>query len=436
MNNQTIYYSFAIYIHNTILLLLDKHCIVIKLQRVLLSILLLLIVSCSGKNTDISTYTVTRKNFENIIIIDGYAEPEQSTTIVCPRGGGTVAFLIEDGTWIEEGDIVCTIENQGLQTRYDQLLTNLESAQANIVKTKANLSLQFALLEADAKNNEAETQIAHLDSSRLEYYSPNQKLIKELELQIVGITRRKLEARLVSLPIIQQSEIKKIELQIQRLSNNVESVKKDLDELELRATKKGLAIRGVNPMTNNKLAVGDQVWNGMPLVTIPEMDKMKMKIFASERDYRYINVNDSVSYIFDALEDNIAWGKILSKMPVGKEIKEGSNVKYFEIDASVDSTLVIPEPGFSATCSIMLKQVKDTLTIPQIAIFDQDSIKVVYVENQKGFEMRQILLGESSPKDAVVTSGLFLDERIALSKPKESQIKSRKILSDSIKSKQ
>ena len=398
--------------------------------------MLLLIVACSNEHSEISTYTVIRKNFESTIIIDGYAEPVQSASVTCPRAGsgGTVAFLIEDGTWVNEGDILCTIENKSMETRYDEMLTNLENAEAGIEKTKAELSLQYTMLEADAKNNEAETQIAHLDSTRLQYYSPNQKHVRELELQIVGITRRKIEMKLASLTIIQKSEIKKLELEIQRLINNVESVKKDLDALVLRSAKKGLAIRGTNPMTDNKMAVGDVVYNGMPLVNIPEMDKMKMKIFASERDYRYINVNDSVYYTFDALEDNVAWGKILNKMPVGKEVKEGSKVKYFEIDASVDSTLVIPDPGFTATCYIMLKQVKDTLIIPQIAIFEQDSMKVVYVENKKGYEMRQVLIGESSPKDAVVTNGLYLDERIALSLPKDSQIKSRTILSDSISS--
>ena len=406
----------------------------VKLQTVLISILLLLVAACSSQHHDISTYTVTRKNFENTIVIDGYAEPMQSTSIVSPRAGsgGSIAFLVEDGTWVEEGDILCTIENQNMQTHYDQLLTNLDNAHANIEKTKADLDLQFTMLEADAKNNEAETQIAHLDSSRLQYYSPNQRLIREMELQIVAINRRKIEARLISLPIIQQSEIKKIELQIQRLTNNVASVKKELDELVLRSPKKGLAIRGVNPRTNNKLEVGDQVWSNLLLVSIPEMNQMKIKILASERDYRYINVGDSISYTFDALENNIAWGKIVNKMPVGVEVKRGSQVKYFEIDASVDSTLMMPDPGFTASCLIMLKQVKDTLTIPQIAIFEQDSMKVVYVERKKGFEMRQILVGESSPKEAVVAKGLFLDESVALSRPKESQVKSRKILSDSI----
>lgn len=200
----------------------------------------------------------------------------------------------------------------------------------------------------------------------------------------------------------------------------------------LKAPKKGLAIQATNPMTGNKMKVGDVIWNGMPVVNIPEMEKMKMKIFASERDYRYINVNDSVAYFFDALHDNVAWGKILNKMPVGQQIKEGSKIKHFEIEASIDSTQTMPDPGFTAICHIILKEVRDTISIPQIAVFEQDSMKVVYVETDRGFEMRQILIGESSPKEAVVTNGLFVSEKIALSKPTASQIQDKKILSDSI----
>lgn len=148
-----------------------------KYQIILILTFIFLVLSCANENKDISTYTVLHKNFESTIVIDGYAEPVQSMAVSCPRSGsgGTVGFLIEDGTWVEEGDIVCSIENQSLQTRYDQLLIDLENAKAGIEKTKADLGMQYALLEAEVKNNDAETQISQLDSSRLQYYSPNQK---------------------------------------------------------------------------------------------------------------------------------------------------------------------------------------------------------------------------------------------------------------------
>lgn len=406
-----------------------------KPQVIFISLLVIFFISCSDGKKDISTYNVQYRNYESSIIIDGYAEPVQATSISCPRSGsrGTIAYIIEDGTWVNVGDTLCSIEQQSLQTEYDKLQIDLENGKASLEKTKADLALQYALLEAEVRNNEAETQIAHLDSSRLEYYSPNQRHIRELELQIVGISRKKIEAKLGALAIIQQSEVKRLELEIQQLSNRVQAIKKDLDDLVLLSPQKGLAVRATNPMSGNKMNIGDVVWNRMPIVNIPVMSKMKMKILASEQDYKYININDSVSYFFDALHDNIAWGKILSKMPVGRQIKEGSKVKHFDIEASIDSTLLPPSPGFIARCHITLKAVRDTIAVPQIAIFEQDSMKVVYVENKKGYEMRQVLLGESSPKEAVIIKGLQIDEKIALSRPKDSQIKERTILSDSIR---
>ena len=413
---------------------MEENCIGIKYKTLIISTLALFVCSCSTENKYVSLYTVVPKNFESTITIDGSAEPIESLNIVCPRSGsqGTIAFLIEDGTWVEEGDIVCSIEKQALQTEYDKLVLDYESAKANIEKTKADLKMQYALLEAEAKNNDAETQIAQLDSSRLKYYPEKQRLIKELELKIVKIRRKKIEAKLNAAAIIQQSEIKKLEIQIQQYVNRIEATKQFLAALVLKAPKRGLAIVAESPMTGNKLVVGDNVWNSMPIVSIPQMEKMKMKIFASERDYRYISVNDSISFSFDALPDNIAWGKIAKKTPVGQQIKEDSKVKQFEIEASIDSTLSLPEPGFTAKCHIFLKQVNDTIVIPQIAVFEQDSMKVVYVENKKGFEMRQITLAESSPKETVVSNGLSKNERIALSMPNKSQIKSKKILSDSL----
>lgn len=406
----------------------------IKQQIIFILILALSVISCSNDNKSISTYTVSTKNFENTVKVEGFAEPVQSLNIVCPRSGsgGTVAYIIEDGTWVEKGDVLCSIEKQSLQTEYDQLLLDYESKQAEKEKTMADFKMQYALLEADVRNNDAETQISRLDSSRLQYYSTNQRLIRELELRIVGITRKKIEAKLAALAVIQESEVKKMELEVRQFSNQIAMKKGALDALVLKAPEKGMAVVATNDMTDKKLVVGDALWNNMPLVNLPVMDKMKMKILVSERDFKYININDSVRYSFDALHDNIAWGKIQKKMPVGRQIKRDSKVKYFEIEASIDSTLILPDPGFTATCQIFLKQVSDTIVVPQIAVFEQDSMKVVYVEKSKGFEMRQILLGESSPKESVVTKGLHLNERIALSRPAMSQIKSEKRLSDSI----
>lgn len=404
------------------------------LSSTLIIFTLLLISSCVfNEDKELPVLLVSNTNFEDVLSIEGYVEPVYSTTMACPRNiEGTVTYIVEDGTYVEEGQIVCQIEVQELQTRYDQLVIDLENAEANLSKTTADLDMQYALLDAQVQNNDAETQIAQLDSLQLIYAPPNQRKIKELELEKVIIEKEKYAKKINALKIIQQSEVKKLELNIQRLSNRAKTTKDQIDQLTLRAPKKGLAVRGYHYVTQEKIQVGDIVWSNMPLLTLPQLDEMKVKILASERDFKYINVNDSVYYTFDAMPENKAWGKIIKKAPVGKPIKKDSKVKHFEIEASIDSTTFNPDIGISANCHIIMKQVKDTIVIPQISIFDEDSIKVVYVKIKKGYEMRQVLAGVSSPKEVVITSGLRANEFVALTKPASSDIEKKTLLPDSI----
>jgi hypothetical protein len=57
----------------------------------------------------------------------------------------------------------------------------------------------------------------------------------------------------------------------------------------------------------------------------------------------------------------------------------------------------------------------------------------VYVrKGNKNFEKRQVVLGNSSPSNAIVAVGLSGSEQIMLVKPKNKQIKSETLLPDSI----
>lgn len=388
---------------------------------------LLLICSCNKSNKEkISTYPVLTSNFENTLMIDGVAEPVRYTTIACPSNvDAIITFLIDDGTHVNEGDVVCILEDNDRKTLHDNLAMQLETAVAELSKVKADLQMQYALLEAQVKNNKADTEIAQLDSLQLHFATPTQKRIKELELERALIEKNKFEKKLEALEIINQSEVRKLELNIQQLTNRLASAKTILDGLTIRSPHKGLAVVSNSRMTGEKLKVGDNVWNNMPLITLPEVSEMKVKMMAGEVDFRQINENDSVSFSFDAMPNNVAYGKITKKLPVGQPYKRDSKVKFFEVEASVDSALQLPEPGFTANCRVFIKQIRDTIVVPQIAIYEEDSLKVVYVKKKNKYEMRPITTGLSSSKEAIVSDGLKPGEVIALIKPPPSMVRGK-----------
>ena len=403
-----------------------------NLSNIIATSLLALLFSCqSHDQSSISTYTVKITDFEDYLTIPGVVEATQAITYGCPRrADGYVTYIVEDGVTVKDSDIVCIIEDKDVNSRYSESSTNLEIAIAGLSKTKADLDLQYSLMEAQVKNNTAETDIANLDSLQLQFLSPTQQKIKKLELEIVAIQKRKLQKKLRSLAIINQSELRRKEYEIQRYTSEIRDAKEQMDGLVIKSTKSGRVFRAMYQGAR-KVQLGDNVWNGMAVINIPDLTKMKVKITASEGNYKRINENDAVEYTFDAMPKNKAWGKIVKKAPVGQPIQQNSKIKVFEIEASVDTSKLTPDPGLTTNCKIILKKIKNAIVIPQITIFEQDSMKVVYVKKSDKYEMRQILIGASSPKSAVILAGLQQNEKISFIKPETGLIEKKKLLTKS-----
>ncbi len=382
-------------------------------------------ISCSSKNgEELTCYTVERGAFVDVLRVEGFTESLGSVTLTCPPDvDGSIEYLVESGTMVKKGDTLCIIEDLSIEERYDNLLIDLENSYADLESTKANAQLELAMLEAQVRTNEAETQIAGLDSVQLLYLSPTERRIKELQMEQSAIRRERLNKQVDKQKIIQQADIKKAESKISRIERRVESQRELLQSLILLAPRDGLAIRARrNPWTAQTWLVGDNVWNGRAVVTMPTIDSMKVLIYAQETEYKRIEVGDSVEYTFDAMPDNRAWGRITKLSPMGLKRTEGSEVKTFEVEASVDSVLQPLDPGLSANCRIFLQHVPDTLVVPTVCIYKRDSVDVVYVRKGKKYEERVVRLSITTPRSSVIAEGVNEGEQITLIKPDDKHI--------------
>lgn len=400
----------------------------INLKNLIYSSLLLLISCQQNEGEFHSLYTVTTTDFEDALVADGTVESVNSLTVNCPQGiGGTIVYIVEDGTFVNEGDVVCRIEDPGLATELQDAQTNLEINRANLEKTYADQAMEKAILEAQIQNNEAEKAITSLSEKQLEFSPENQRRIRELELQQSAIQNSRFDKKLRTMKIIQQTEVRRQLMGLQRVEARVKQIEERIASLTLTAPRSGLALRGMNPISDRKFLVGDNAWEGIPMVLLPDMKQMKVRILAPEGVYKRMKIGDKVEYSFDAQPENKAWGTITMKAPVGRPIERNSKVKVFEVEASVDSSLMVPTPGLSAQCKVVLQQVNDTLVVPQIAVFDRDSAKVVYVKSKKGYEIRKVTTAQSSPREIIITNGLKVGESISLSLPDEKTIVKNKL---------
>jgi multidrug efflux pump subunit AcrA (membrane-fusion protein) len=291
--------------------------------------------------------------------------------------------------------------------------------QAELEKLIASQELEFALLEAQVRNNDVETLLAESDSLQMLYLNPSERRIKELQAERARIERAQLLKKLEATKGLQKTDVMKIERQIAKIERRLEGEREKMESLTLRAPKDGIVVRGRRwPWSEETWNIGDNVWNGRTVAVFPDFGNVKVLIYAQETEYKRIHEGDSVMYTFDAMPDNIGWGRITKLSPVGQTRTEGSAVKTFEIEATVDSLLSPVDPGLSVQCRVFLRYVPDTIVVPTISIFDRDSMKVVYVEHAGRYEERLVTLGEGSPRSTIISKGLKPGERIALVKPK------------------
>lgn len=382
-------------------------------------------VSCSSEQEGKHTlYTVQRGAFDDVLQVEGFTESMGSISLTCPPDvDGTIEYLIESGTMVKKGDTLCIIEDVSIEERYDDWQLSLENSYADLEATKANARMELALLEAQVKTNDAETLIAGLDSIQLLYLSPTERRIKELQMEQAAIRRARLTKQLDAQKVILQADIKKIESQISQRERRLESQRKLLESLIIRAPKDGLAIRARRwSWSSETWNIGDNVWNGRAVVTMPAIDSVKVLIYAQETEYKRIEVGDSVEYTFDAMPNNRAWGRITKLSPMGLKRTEGSEVKTFEVEASVDSLLQPLDPGLSVNCRIFLQHVPDTLVIPTVCVYQRDSMNVVYVRKGKKYEEREVQLSITTPRSSVVAGGVGEGEQITLIKPDDKHI--------------
>lgn len=380
-----------------------------------------LLASCSSdKGRGVPLYDVERDDFAEVLVVEGHTETVNSVNINCPpHVRGTIVRIVENGAEVKKGDTVCVIEDVGLAENCERLTIDLESAHAELEKLQASQQLEAALIEAQVKNNEAEAILAESDSIQMLYMSPVERRTKLLQLERASVEHNRLLKKMEFTKVIQQMDLVRIEKRIKLLERRLEGERKKLESLTLIAPSNGIAMRGRRwPWSDVTWNIGDEVRDGRTVVALPDLSAVKVVFYAQETEYKRLQMGDSVMYTFDASPANRAWGRIAKMASVGKERTEGSKVKTFEVEASVDSILSLAEPGLSTRCHIYLEHIPDTIVVPSISIFDRDSVKVVYVKKEHRYEERPVVLGVGSPQMTIIASGLHEGEQIALIKPK------------------
>lgn len=369
----------------------------------------------------VPTTDVRAETFE--IRIQGFGELEaaKATPIEVPvtlRGPQRVAWLIDEGSYVEEGELVARLDREEHERR-EKLARDAIQRLDHELETKRR--------ELDSERRSVEDQLALLDRERADaerfaprddfLFSSHEILDAQVDLELLETRIDHSRARMERYTERAVTEIEILQLQRQTEQVKLTQVEQALGSLEIRAPHAGYFYPDEN-WRGEKVREGSMVWTGATLGELPDLTQMEAKIHVLESEAAGLEEGLDVVVTLDAYPDLEFAGTVTTVQPVANQINYRSPVKYFEIKVGLETTdeSIMKQAG-QVEARILVTREEEVLSVPNQAIFHDSEGAWVYVQNGGGFDKRTVTLGKRSPARTVITEGIAAGEWIALTDP-------------------
>ncbi len=345
---------------------------------IIFSLSLALLTGCGKKaNTDeetikipVETATVERKTVVKEIQYTGDVRAEQEVKVFSKIPDRILSFEKDEGDYVAKGDVIAKIE----ATKIEQAVIQ---AKAALVGAKA----QLANLEAEFKRG--------------------QRLIKEnaMSQQQFDAVKTQYEA---TQALAEQSEAALIQAESQ------------LSDAYVSAPISGII--GVRYYEQGDLAAGP-----MPLVTVVQMNRVKVEIYAPEQDFGQVKIGQRANLSVLSYPEETFTGIISKISPVLDPI-----TRMGKIEILVDNKDKRLKPGMFAEVQICVKTLDDVIAIPKYAVIENTELQringenvavvnsQVFVENEGVAYLRNIEISYTNGIVSVVSSGVQEGENIVV----------------------
>lgn len=419
------------------------------LVRIISFLLTICLFSCSSKkDNSIFTFQLSKSDYIEKINVAGTVQAVVNTPVMPPKnqmGQMTVVWIVQDGTFVKQGDTLCVLSAPEVESKYREMLTSIETLEAELKKAEADNKLNIALLEAQLATNEAQLKISSLDSLQMMFATAMDRKLLELEMNKSVIEKQKTQRKLAATRTIGETDIRQKRTGIVQEKMRAQTFADQISAMNVIAQRDGIVMRTESPRImvmsttgtgsfGGPMREGSVIFLSTPLLQFPDLSRMQVTADVAESDFRRIEKGQKVYLTVDAAEKLVTTGKINRKSLASSIAQRysGSTVKSYEVIIDVDSCHSKLKPGLSANCEIILKEEKDTLFVPTLAIFERDSFKIVYVKRKKEFVPVNVETGTSGSSFTIITSGLIGDEIIALAEPPNSLVVSKETNRDTI----
>lgn len=401
-----------------------KKILYVAIPTVLLLTLYLFFAKGETDSSQI-TVKVERGTFQSIIFSSGQLESEKSESIQIPEKLKdrnlriyelAITDMVEEGTWVDSGDYVATLDHKAVEEQIkqaqDEMERTLSEYEDSKIDSNLNLSNQRDVI-VNAKLDMAEKKIIMEESI---YESPS---IQKKASMDNDKAARKLEQELKAYKLKKQQEENRVQrryINYRQIMERYQELQNLFTSLEVRAPKAGI-------LTYLKFPWGEIIKTGSKvglynstIATIPEMTNLISRTYINEIDISKIKKGQKVNLGIDAFPEKQLNGEVIAVANIGQAMPN-SDAKVFEVKIKIFGADKDLKPAMTTSNAIEAGTFSDTLMVASDAVFENDSLRFVYVG--KDNPVKQIVwLGDENENHVLIKKGLNEGDVIWLTEPK------------------
>ncbi len=403
---------------------MKKKTVLIALIPLLL-ILFAVIFWSSDEKVHAIISEVERGEFQVEIFSSGELESENSENINIPEKLKdrnlriyeiTITDLIEEGTFVDSGDYVATLDHKAVEEKIKEAQDEMEKTLTSYQDAKIDSNLNLSNQRDQIVNAGLDLEEKKIVMEESIYESPSVQKKAQMDYDKAS---RKLEQEKKAYRLKSEQEENKVSrafISYRQVKDRLTELDKLYNSLEIHSTKKGM-LTYFKHRFGGVTKVGSKLspWNPV-VATIPDLDNLISRTFINEIDISKIEVGQAVKIGIDAFPEKQLSGEVISMANVGQNMPN-SDAKVFEVKIKIFGTDPDLKPAMTTSNVIFSGAYTDTLFIPQEAVHTNDSLQFVFKKN-KGKLVRQIVsLGDANENFIMVKNGLSEGEELYLSKP-------------------
>lgn len=295
---------------------------------------------------------------ERAIVETGELSAVNTKAFVLPRFGRFGSFrvigLAEHGKVIHEGDSVIQLDPADVTKYIIDRETALESQLASLEKMLVNQDNRDSEAESTIKSEMATYELRRLSYEAAQFESERTKRIKELELQQANIQLYLAKRRLELNAIINENDLKIQQIRVNQIKKDIRHAYSIIPQLTIRSTAPGIFQLNRNHRSGQLLQIGDEVWRGNTMASVPDLTWMRVETQINENDFLRISEGDKVLVRLDALPE-VAFEGYVSSIGLFCHPKDPNNPRHKVFDVEV-RLLVSDErlkPGMTVSCEYL-----------------------------------------------------------------------------------